>query len=262
MGYRGSSGQRHSGTADTLTPLSETHLAEGIPTAEEPTAQNTNKTQLSPRMSQLIAETARALQISPRELATIISFETGGTMDPLQSGPTTKWGTHRGLIQFGEPQAQQYGVDFTDANTALESQLGANGAIVKYALQNGYIPGTHNEANLYATINAGDPNKLGAKDEAAGGTPGTVLDKYNTQMEPHRAKFSSTEWDTGAEATRTADAGIPDEKTPQQKRVEGWKYFADAMSSNQPQVKMDPITNAVAQNVQSIDLVDYAIPEF
>lgn len=262
MAYRGST-QTPDRPAEALPLSADSYGGVDPPHPAEEPAQPVSKTQLSPRMSQLIAETADALQISPRELATIISFETGGTMDPLQSGPTTQWGTHRGLIQFGEPQAADYGVDFSSPEAALESQLGANGAIVKYALANGYVPGQHNEANLYATINAGDPNKLNARDEAAGGTPGTVLDKYNTQMEPHRAKFGSTEWRTGADApARTTNSGIPEEKTPEQKRMDGWKYFAEALADPTPQVKMDPITNAQAQDVGFVDLVDYAIPEF
>lgn len=259
MGYRGSSGQGHSGTADTLPPVVGEQSAEGIPSAGAPA--DTPKTQLDPRMSQLIMETAHALQISPRELATIISYETGGTMNPLQSGPTTQWGQHRGLIQFGEPQAQQYGVDFTDANTALESQLGKDGAIVKYMLSHGFKPGEHNGLNAYATINAGNPNATGATDENNGGAPGTVADKYYNQFGPHRAKFSSTEWETGAEPTKTADSGIPDQKTPEQKRAEGWAYFAEALSQPKSQLKLDPITNAPVQDVGFVDLVDYAIPE-
>src|SRR5690606_16799416 len=66
---------------------------------------------VDPRIATGIVETANALGIDPVDLATTISYETGGTFDPTKSGPTTKWGQHRGLIQFGEPQAQQYGVN-------------------------------------------------------------------------------------------------------------------------------------------------------
>ena len=80
------------------------------------------------RLAAGIVETANALGMDPVDLATIISYETGGTFDPSQAGPTTQWGQHRGLIQFGEPQAREYGVDWNDP---LGSQLGADGAIAR-----------------------------------------------------------------------------------------------------------------------------------
>ena len=79
---------------------------------------------MDPRLRQGIMETAQSLGMNPLDLATIISYETGGTFDPTKRGPTTQWGQHRGLIQFGEPQARQYGVNWNDP---LGSQLGVNG---------------------------------------------------------------------------------------------------------------------------------------
>src|SRR5690606_17542475 len=76
-----------------------------------------------------IVSTANALGMDPVDLATIISYETAGTFDPTKAGPTTQWGQHRGLIQWGEPQARQYGVDWSDP---IGSQLGPDGAIVRY----------------------------------------------------------------------------------------------------------------------------------
>lgn len=135
-----------------------------------------------------VMETASVLGVAPEEVATIFSFETGGTMDPMQLGPTTKWGQHRGLIQFGQPQAQQFGVDFSSPQAALMSQLGAQGAIVKYALAHGFQPGVHSALDLYSTINAGAPGRYGASDAAAGGTPGDVQTKFEQEMAAHRAK--------------------------------------------------------------------------
>ena len=121
------------------------------------------------------------------DLATVISYETGGTFDPMQSGPTTKWGTHRGFIQFGEPQAQQYGANFTTPEAALTSQLGADGAIVNYLRSNGYQEGM-GILDLYSIINTGGPNNYNYTDAAAGGASGTVRNKVESQMEGHRAK--------------------------------------------------------------------------
>ncbi len=133
-----------------------------------------------------IVETAAALKINPIDLATVISYETGGTFNPLQRGPTTQWGQHRGLIQFGEPQAAMFGVDFSSEMAALQSQLGPNGAIVKYLEASGFQPGM-GILDLYSTINAGAPGRYGASDANNGGAPGTVLDKVNNQMAGHLA---------------------------------------------------------------------------
>lgn len=133
-----------------------------------------------------VIDTAAALQMDPVELATFLSYETAGTFNPRQPGPTTQWGQHRGLIQFGEPQASQFGVDFSDERSAWASQLGPDGAIVKYALAHGFEPGMSG-LDLYSTINAGAPGRYGASDAANGGAPGTVADKYYEQMDGHRS---------------------------------------------------------------------------
>lgn len=135
-------------------------------------------------LRQGILETANALGMNPVDLATIISYETAGTFDPAKAGPTTQWGQHRGLIQFGEPQAREYGVDWQNP---LGSQLGADGAIVRYYRDNGWQPGM-NMLDAYSIVNAGAPGRYGASDANNGGAPGTVADKVTGQMADHRAK--------------------------------------------------------------------------
>ncbi len=134
-----------------------------------------------------IVSTADALGMDPQVLGSIVSFETGGTFDPLQKGPTTKWGQHRGLIQFGEPQAQEYGVDW---DNAAASQLGPNGAIANYFRKNGWKAGM-SELDAYSIVNAGGPGRYSASDTAAGGTAGTVADKVRDQFGPHRDAASA-----------------------------------------------------------------------
>lgn len=130
-----------------------------------------------------LVETAQSLGMDPLDLATIISYETGGTFDPVKAGPTTQWGQHKGLIQFGEPQAKQYGVDWNDP---LGSQLGADGAVAQYFRANGYQPGM-GLLDAYSIVNAGGPGRYNASDANNGGAPGTVADKVNNQMAGHRA---------------------------------------------------------------------------
>lgn len=131
-----------------------------------------------------IARSAQALGVSPVDLATAISYETAGTFDPAKAGPTTQWGQHRGLIQFGEPQAQKYGVDW---NNPIGSQLGEDGAVVKYLRDTGVKPGM-GLLDIYSAINAGGVGRYGASDANNGGAPGTVRDKVEKQMAGHRQK--------------------------------------------------------------------------
>jgi hypothetical protein len=111
-------------------------------------------------LRQGIIDAANALGINPADLATAISYETGGTFNPTQQGIRTKWGLHRGLIQFGEPQAQKYGVDW---NNPVETQLGANGAVVRYLKDAGVRPGM-SLLDVYSAINAGSVGQYRAMD--------------------------------------------------------------------------------------------------
>lgn len=139
---------------------------------------------ISPAIREGILESAAELEMDPGDLATIISYETAGTFDPRKKGPRTQWGQHEGLIQFGEPQAKEYGVNWEDP---VRSQLGKNGAIVRYFRQNGWKPGM-GMMDAYSIVNAGGPGRYGASDAGNGGAPGTVADKVNSQMTGHREK--------------------------------------------------------------------------
>lgn len=131
-----------------------------------------------------IQQTAASLGIDPVDLATAISYETAGTFDPMKAGPTTKWGQHKGLIQFGEPQAAKYGVDW---NNPVGSQLGPDGAVARYLKDTGVKPGM-GLLDIYSAINAGGVGRYNRSDAHAGGAPGTVADKVRDQMAGHRAK--------------------------------------------------------------------------
>jgi hypothetical protein len=176
-------------------------------------------------MRSLIIETAGALGMSPVDLATIISYETAGTFDPMKGGPTTQWGRHRGLIQFGEPQAKQYGVDFSSPEAALASQLGADGAIVKYYQASGWQPGM-GMMDAYSVVNAGGPGRYNASDANNGGAPGTVADKVTGQMSGHREKALAM---LGGEyaPTISGPAGMPVPAAPQNPLEQPEMTFTD-----------------------------------
>lgn len=160
--------------------------AHGGPTraAANALASNDSNTSANPELARGIIETANRLGMDPVDLATIISYETAGTFDPTKRGPTTQWGQHRGLIQWGEPQAKQYGVDWSDP---VRSQLGADGAIVRYFQQAGFKPGM-GILDAYSAVNAGRVGRYNASDANNGGAPGTVRDKVENQMAAHRRK--------------------------------------------------------------------------
>ena len=142
--------------------------------------------------------TADRLGIPLEKLLGNMSYETGGTLDPQQLGPTTQWGQHQGLIQYGKPQAAAAGVDFSTPESAWATQLGADGGIVNYALDAGFEPGVHDWRQFYSTVNAGGPNRFNASDANNGGAPGTVADKIVNQIPAHIARF------TGADAAANA----------------------------------------------------------
>ena len=170
-------------------------------------------------LSSGILAAAAELGVDAVDLATIISYETAGTFSPTKTGPTTKWGTHKGLIQFGEPQAQQFGVDFSTAETALNSQLGSGGAIVNYFRSNGLEEGM-GILDMYSIVNAGAPGMYSAKDAKSGGASGTVYEKVTEQMGGHRKKAMSLLGQDKAtppklrEAVKLADAGDVGKDSP------------------------------------------------
>jgi hypothetical protein len=136
---------------------------------------------MSAELAQAIAATAGKLGIDPIDLATAISYETAGTFDPWKAGPTTKWGQHRGLIQWGEPQRQKYGVT---EDMPVPAQVEAAG---RYLTDAGVQPGM-GLMDIYSAINAGRVGLYNRSDAHAGGAPGTVADKVNNQMAGHRKK--------------------------------------------------------------------------
>ena len=166
-------------------------------------------------LRQGILATAQSLGIDPIDLGTAISYETAGTFDPTKAGPTTQWGQHRGLIQFGEPQAKQYGVDWNDP---IGSQLGENGAVARYLRGAGVKPGM-GMMDIYSAINAGSVGRYGASDANNGGAPGTVADKVNGQMAGHREKAMALLGNITGGGGNTMIAGNPQQDTL---KPEGW----------------------------------------
>lgn len=173
---------------------------------------------MNDRLAAAIKASAERIGANPADLATVISYETGGTFDPWKKGPTTQWGVHRGLIQMGEPQRQKYGYS---REKTIEELVDAS---ANYLVDNGFKPGM-GLLDMYSTINAGAPGRYNASDAGNGGAPGTVRDKVEQQMGSHKAKaiallngeftpsdgtdpFAPTEGDIVAPIVTDASAGL------------------------------------------------------
>ena len=152
---------------------------------------------------EMLIEGAKRRGLDPIDVATAISYETGGKFDPTIKGPTTQWGTHEGLIQFGDPQGEKYGVDFSSPEAAWRTQLDpTSGGVWGYLEDTGVKPGM-GLPEIYSAINAGAVGRMGASDANNGGAPGTVADKV-AGMGPHRDKAAAF---LGGTWTPNPDAG-------------------------------------------------------
>ncbi len=139
---------------------------------------------MSASLADAIKNEAQRIGADPQDLATVMSYETGGTFDVWKAGPTTQWGQHRGLIQMGEPQRKKYGYY---KGMSVEDAVRAS---ANYLVDNGFKPGMGLK-QMYATINTGSPNGGHKTDENNGGAPGTSDEKVDYQMEGHKAKAAS-----------------------------------------------------------------------
>lgn len=121
----------------------------------------------------VIAAAAQELGIDPVALATVISYETGGTYSTrIRGGKSNKY---IGLIQFGPNEQRQYGAN---QGQNFEEQMGA---VVRYLKDRGLKPGM-GLLDLYSTINAGSPGLYNRSDR-----PGYDVARHVAEMakSPH-----------------------------------------------------------------------------
>lgn len=179
---------------------------------------------------------------SPQDILTIYSYETVGSMDPWQKGPTTQWGEHRGLIQWGEPQRKQFGVS---KDSSVREQVMATG---EYWKSRGAKPGM-GILPLYAAVNGGNVGATEVTDENNGGAPGTVREKVNNQMEGHRknaymwtdTNYVPPESNGVPMAGRASDAyheGVLGQTEPEVPELSmGQQFWEDAKSTGKAELK-------------------------
>lgn len=213
---------------------------------------------MNQRLAAAITAEAQRIGADPEDLATAISYETGGTFDPWKEGPTTKWGTHRGLIQMGEEQRAKYG--YTEG-MEIEDAVRAS---ADYLVDSGFKPGMSG-LDLYSTINAGAPGRYDASDTTAGGAPGSVKDKWERQMDGHRKNAQAllggvkggVPINAGAYVGITAPRG-PDAFQIAENAVKPYDSFGDELAANWPSTVTAQIIRYASEG--AVD-PDFSIPD-
>ncbi|CAB5155816.1 hypothetical protein UFOVP149_31 [uncultured Caudovirales phage] len=175
-----------------------------------------------------IAKHAQRIGANPVDLANVISYETGGTFDPWQKGPTTKWGQHEGFIQMGEPQRQKYG--YTPGKSVDELV----GASADYLVGSGYKSGM-GLLDMYSIVNAGSPGHYTAMDNGT-----TVAQKVENMMGAHRAKAADLMGPGFSTASTNYTPVMPTQQSTS----------VDAPTNISPGIKASPVdTTMVFQNM-------------
>ena len=131
---------------------------------------------------QALVRAANMLGVDPVDLATIISFETGGTFSPSIKGGAG--GNYQGLIQFGPNERKTYGAS---GQQSFEEQI--TGPVVKYFQSRFGGVGMKTQGadllTLYRTVLGGNPKaSLHAKD-AFGTSPASGVERM---QKGHRQK--------------------------------------------------------------------------
>lgn len=134
--------------------------------------------QYGPSLASSIRASARQLGIDPFVLATVISYETGGTFDPRQ--PNFDNNGHMGLIQWSPDNLKSYNVNLDDVGEQMK-------AVTLYLHDRGVRPGM-GLLEVYAAINGGNVDAIHASDAANGGRPGDVSWKVANDMDAHMEK--------------------------------------------------------------------------
>lgn len=111
-------------------------------------------------MQKSIIREANKLGISPTDLATMMHYESAGSMSPSRWGG--KGGNYMGLIQFGPDERKQFGVY---EGQSFDEQMGSVGRFLEFRGLKRWMDSHPNATDqekryaLYSTINAGRPEE-------------------------------------------------------------------------------------------------------
>lgn len=149
--------------------------------------------------------------LSPVEVASVISYETGGTFSSTVMGG--KNGQYMGLIQFGPSERAKYGI------TAKSSPEQWSTAVGNFLEDRGFKKGM-GVLDLYSTINAGSPGRYNASDGN-----GTVRSHTEKILSEHRV--GAEKWLAGGgvtEAPKAWDKDIAYNQIDEAAEREGWSF--------------------------------------
>jgi hypothetical protein len=147
-----------------------------------------------------VTKVADNLGIAPRDLAAVMSYETGGRFDPAMMGG--KNNNYQGLIQFGPEERAKYGVK---PGQSFQEQLPA---VEGFLRDRGVKPGM-NLAQIYSIVNAGSLDKNGQPRWAASDGNGNIashVQKIQSEHYDSADKFLSGAGAGGAKSVKVASA--------------------------------------------------------
>lgn len=137
-------------------------------------------------LAQAIAFYAEKYRVTPEELAAVISYETAGTFSPTIPGPASHGGI--GLYQAGPNERATYRYDPYSGN-AFEQMA----SLDRYLRDRGFLPGM-GIGQLYSTINAGQPGRMGAVDVNGDPNNRTVAAKVEEILSGGHARAGEAFW--------------------------------------------------------------------
>jgi hypothetical protein len=147
-----------------------------------------------------IVREANRLGVDPKDLATIMSYESAGSFDPNRTGPVDKRAgasgavakgaqpNMLGLIQFGTFEQLDYGIkpgmSFDEQMVKVGDYLEKKG-FKKWLAEHEDATDEQKRIALYSTVNAGGPDESNwsKRDSWMGGAPGTVADKVGVMFQ-------------------------------------------------------------------------------
>lgn len=131
---------------------------------------------MAPRVGILPAEErmaifrgAKQLGLDPYEFGAFLSLEAGPNMDPNIVGGAG--GRHKGLIQFGQNEQQQYGI------SGPQTRASQMPAVLQYFQDRGFKPGM-GIARAYATVLGGNPNVSLTSQDSFGTSVQSMLPRF------------------------------------------------------------------------------------
>lgn len=161
--------------------------------------------------TKVATDIASRFGLSPVEVASVISYETGGTFSSTVMGG--KNGQYMGLIQFGPSERAKYGI------TAKSSPEQWSTAVGNFLEDRGFKKGM-GVLDLYSTINAGSPGRYNASDGN-----GTVRSHTEKILSEHRV--GAEKWLAGGgvtEAPKAWDKDIAYNQIDEAAEKEGWSF--------------------------------------